>query len=71
MKKISLSVLGEKFELELEDEFFEFVKEDLLKLQNPTPKELLFLFLKNKKEHFETNKRIKLLLEKLSYGNHT
>ena len=49
MKKISLSVLGEKFEIELEDEFFEFVKDDLLKLQNPTPKELLFLILKKKK----------------------
>ena len=65
MKKISLSVLGEKFELELEDEFFEFVKDDLLKLQNPTPKELLFLFLKNKKENFETKKKIEKLILKI------
>ncbi|ACM92875.1 hypothetical protein NAMH_1134 [Nautilia profundicola AmH] len=65
MKKISLSVLGEKFEIELEDEFFEFVKEDLLKIQHPTPKELLFLILKNKKEMFETNKKIKNILQKL------
>jgi len=65
MKKISISVLGEKFELELEDEFFEFVKDDLLKLQNPTPKDLLFLFLKMKKEMFETNKTIKVLTQKL------
>ena len=65
MKKIFLSVLGEKFEIELEDEFFEFVKEDLLKIQNPTPKELLFLMLKNKKELFETNKKIKNLISKL------
>ena len=34
MKKIALSVMGEKFEFELEEEFFEFVKEDLAKLQN-------------------------------------
>ena len=65
MKKISISVLGEKFELELEDEFFEFVKDDLLKLQNPTPKDLLFLFLKMKKEMFETNKTINVLTQKL------
>ena len=65
MKKISLSVLGEKFEIELEDEFFDFVKDDLLKLQNPTPKELLFLFLKNKKEHFEIKRNIKNVIEKL------
>jgi len=65
MKKISLSVLGEKFEIELEDEFFEFVKDDLLKIQHPTPKELLFLVLKNKKEVFETNHRLKKIIEKL------
>ncbi|GAB6073778.1 hypothetical protein [Nautilia lithotrophica] len=65
MKKISLSVLGEKFEIELEDEFFEFVKEDLLKIQHPTPKELLFLILKNKKELFEKDKKIKNLIEKI------
>jgi hypothetical protein len=65
MKKISLSVLGEKFELELEDEFFEFVREDLLKIQHPSPKELLFLILKNKKELFETEKKIKELISLL------
>jgi len=65
MKKISLSVLGEKFEIELEDKFFDFVKDDLLKLQNPTPKELLFLFLKNKKELFETDKKILGIVQKI------
>ena len=65
MKKIFLSVLGEKFEIELEDEFFEFVKEDLLKIQHPTPKELLFLILKNKKKVFETEKKINLIIKKL------
>ena len=66
MKKISLSVLGEKFEIELEDEFFEFVKDDLLKIQHPTPKDILFLMLKNKKELFETNKKIENIIEKLN-----
>jgi hypothetical protein len=65
MKKISISVLGEKFELELEEEFFEFVKDDLLKIQHPTPKELLFLILKNKKEIFETGKKLEKMIIKL------
>lgn len=65
MKKISTFVLGEKFEIEIEDEFFEFIKDDLLKLQNPTPKELLLLFLKNKKELFECYKRLEEIINKL------
>ncbi len=67
MKKISLSVLGEKFEIELEDEFFEFVKEDLLKLQSPTPKEILFLLLENKKKQFEINKNAEEIISKLDF----
>ena len=66
MKKISTFVLGEKFEIEIEDEFFEFIKDDLLKLQNSTPKELLFLFLKNKKELFQSYKKLEELVKKLS-----
>ncbi|WP_456469855.1 hypothetical protein [Caminibacter sp.] len=65
MKKISVSIMGEKFELELEDEFFEFVKEDLFKLQNPTPKDLLFLILQKNKEQFETIKEINSILNKI------
>ena len=66
MKRISTFMLGEKFELEIEDEFYEFIKDDLLKLQNSTPKDFLFLFLKNKKELFQSYKQLEELLEKLS-----
>ena len=65
MKKISTFILGEKFEIEIEEEFFEFIKDDLLKLQNPTPKELLFLFLKNKKELFQYYKKLEEIINKL------
>jgi hypothetical protein len=64
MKKISLTVLGEKFEISLEDEFFEYVKEDLIKLQNPTPKELLFLILEKNKKEYELLKKVEKLLIK-------
>ncbi|WP_024790104.1 hypothetical protein [Lebetimonas sp. JH292] len=58
MKKISLKVLREKFEINLENEFFEYVKEDLIKLQNPTPKELLLLILEKNKKEYEILKKI-------------
>lgn len=57
--------MGEKFELELEDEFFEFVKNDLVKLQHSTPKELLFLILQKNKKEFEINKKLTNLLKKI------
>jgi hypothetical protein len=65
MKKISISVMGEKFELEMEDEFFEFVKDDLFKIENPTPKELLFFILQKNKKDFEREKEIKRLIDKI------
>lgn len=58
--------MGEKFELELEEEFFEFVKEDLVKLQNPTPRELLFLVLEKNKKEFTTKKEIEKILKKIN-----
>jgi hypothetical protein len=64
MKKISLKVMGEKFEINLEDEFFEYVKEDLIKLQNPTPKELLFFILEKNKKEYEILKKIEKKLKK-------
>ena len=64
MKKISLTIMGEKFEITLEDEFFEFVKEDLIKLQNPTPKELLFLILEKNKKEYQILKKIETFGEK-------
>ncbi len=65
MKKLTISLMGEKFELELEDEFFEFVKDDLVKLQHSTPKELLFLILQKNKKEFEINKKLTNLLKKI------
>ena len=64
-KRISLSVMGEKFEIELDEEFFEYVREDLLKIQNPTPKELLFLILQKNKKEYEKDKEIKKIIDNL------
>ena len=57
-KNITLYVMGEKFELSLDEEFFEYVKEDLKKIQNPTPKDLLFFVLEKNKKEYEILKKI-------------
>lgn len=57
-KTISVYVLGEKFEISLEEEFLEYVKDDLLRLQNPSPKELLFFVLEKNKREFELLKKL-------------
>ncbi len=60
-KNITLYVLGEKFDISLENEFLEYIKKDLLKLQNPTPKELLFLILQKNKKEYELLKKLENL----------
>ena len=57
-KNITLHVMGEKFEISLEEEFFEYVKDDLVKIQNPTPKDLLFFVLEKNKHLYELLKKI-------------
>ena len=57
-KNITLYVMGEKFEISLEEEFFEYVKDDLVKIQNPTPKDLLFFVLEKNKNLYELLKKI-------------
>ncbi len=57
-KNITIYIMGEKFDLILEEEFFEYVKDDLLKLQNPTPKELLFFVLEKNKKLYEILKKL-------------
>ena len=64
-KNITIYVMGEKFNLSIEEEFFEFVKEDLEKIQYATPKDILkFVLDKNQKE-FESNKLLKKILKKV------
>jgi len=58
-KSIIFYVMGEKFEISLEEEFLEYIKDDLNKIQNPTPKDLLFFVL-------EKNKKIYEILNKLN-----
>jgi len=66
MIDVTFYLMGEKFNLSIEEEFFEFVKEDLQKLQKiTTPKELLSLFLEIRKEDFENKKALEKIFEKI------
>jgi len=59
-KNITLYVMGEKFEIFLEEEFFEYIKDDLAKIQNPTPKDLLFFILEKNKNLYELLKKLEI-----------
>jgi len=66
MINITIYILGEKFNLSMEDEFFEYVREDLQKLQDiTTPKEVLSFFLDKSKKEFENEKILKKIVKKL------
>ena len=66
MTNVTVYILGEKFNLSMEDEFFEYVKEDLQKLQDiTTPKEVLSFFLEKSKKEFENEKILKKIVKKL------
>jgi len=57
-KTITVYILGEKFQIALEDDFLKYIKDDLLKIQNPTPKELLFFILEKNKKEYELLKKV-------------
>jgi len=66
MINITIYILGEKFNLSMEDEFFEYVREDLQKLQDiTTPKEVLSFFLDKSKKEFDNEKILKKIVKKL------
>ncbi len=63
-KNITLYIMGEKFDMSLEEKFFEYIKEDLKKIQNPTPKDLLFFVLEKNKKEYELLEKLKKTGEK-------
>ena len=66
MKKIKIYLIGQKYELELDEEFYEYIKDDLGNLTNAQNqiKTLLNLFLKEKFITYENDKKMKKLLKK-------
>ena len=66
MKK-TVYLIGQKYELELEDGFFDFIKNKLDKLDTSDNqvKTLLNLFLSSEYELYEKNKSLKQMIEQL------
>ena len=67
MKKIKLYLVGQKYEIEIEDEFYEYVKDDINVLNNSDTqlKDLLNIMLKFSYKSYENEQKIKNLVKKL------
>jgi negative regulator of replication initiation len=67
MKKIKLYLIGQKYEIEIEDEFYEYIKEDISSLNNSDAqvKDLLNIMLKFSYKSFKNEQKMKNLLKKL------
>ena len=67
MKKIKIYSVGQKFEIEIEDEFYEYIKDDIVKLNNSTSqiKDLLNLILKERYISYENDKKMKKIIKRL------
>jgi len=67
MKKIKIYLVGQKYEIELEEEFYNYIIDDINKLNNSDNqiKDLLNLMLSSKSELSENEQKMKKLLQKL------
>jgi len=67
MKKIKIYLIGQKYELELDEKFYEYIRDDLNNLTNTQNqiKTLLNLFLKEKFITYENDKKMKNIIKKL------
>jgi len=67
MKKIKIYLIGQKFEIEIEDEFYEYIKDDIQKLNNSQNqiKDLLNLILDSKYNLYENEQQLFVLLNKI------
>jgi len=65
MKKIKIYLIGQKYEVELEDGFYEFIKDDIDKLNNSENqiKDLLNLLLSSKYQNYENERKIANLIQ--------
>jgi len=67
MKKIKLYLIGQKYELEIEDEFYEYIEDDIVKLMNSDTqvKDMLNIFLKFSYKSYKSEHKLNELLHKL------
>ena len=67
MKKVKIYLVGQKYEIELEEEFYNYIIDDINKLNNSDNqiKDLLNLMLSSKSKLSENELKMKKLLKKL------
>ncbi len=67
MKKVKIYLVGQKYEIELEEEFYNYIIDEINKLNNSDNqiKDLLNLMLSSKSKLSENELKMKKLLKKL------
>jgi hypothetical protein len=67
MKKIKLYLISQKYEIEIEDGFYEYIKNDINNLNNSDSqmKELLNIMLKFAYKSYKNEQKMNKLLKKL------
>jgi len=67
MKKIKIYLIGQKYEIELEDGFYEVIKDDIDMINNSDnqARDLLNLMLSNKYKLYKYEKKLKELSQKI------
>jgi len=67
MKKIKLYLIGQKYEIEIEDGFYEYIKDDINLLNNSENqmKDLLNSFLKFSYKSYKNEQKLNKILKKL------
>ena len=67
MKKVKLYLIGQKYEIELEDKFYDYIKNDINKINNSNNqiKDLLNLILDSKYNLYENEEQLSVLLNKI------
>ena len=67
MKKVKIYLVGQKYEIEMEDDFYEYIIDDINKLNNSDNqiKDLLNLMFASKLALSKNEQKMKKLLQKL------
>jgi predicted site-specific integrase-resolvase len=67
MKKIKLYLLGQKYEIEMDDEFYKFIEKEIESLNNSQNqvKDLLNIMLSCKYKMYKKEKKIQKIIKKL------
>jgi hypothetical protein len=66
MKKITIYLLSQKYEIEMEDRFLDYIREDIERINSSkSTKDLLNIILSSKYESYKNEKKMTKLLKKL------